>query len=433
MGVGGAPGSDTDRSRLTFQILVGMGAGVALGVALNALAAHTPLPQRVYAVVVDGALYVGGQIFLASLKLLVVPLVFVSIVCGVASLDDLSRLGRVGGKTLLLYLATTAIAITLALSAAMWVQPGAGFDLTAAQITQKAVADPPTLVETLIALFPSNPVRAMAEGEMLQIIVFAVLFGMALTLSGEPGRRIVALFNDLNDVILRLVMMLIALAPYGVFCLLARVFAAEGLGAIPPLAKYFGLVLAVLATHALLTYPLLLRGLAGLDPRPFFRKMRPPLALAFSTASSGATLPVTLETVEHRLGVDNRVASFTVPLGATINMDGTAIMQGVATGFIAQAYGISLGMGDFLTVVATATLASIGTAAVPGVGLVMLAMVLRQVGLPVEGIGLIIGVDRLLDMVRTAVNITGDAAVSCVVAKSEGQLDTEVFAATSED
>jgi Na+/H+-dicarboxylate symporter len=198
------------------------------------------------------------------------------------------------------------------------------------------------------------------------------------------------------------------------------------------LAKYFGLVLAVLFIHALLTYPLLLMLLARLDPRIFFRKMRPPLALAFSTASSGATLPVTLETVEHRLGVHNQVASFTVPLGATINMDGTAIMQGVATGFIAQAYGIPLGLGDLVTVVLTATLASIGTAAVPGVGLVMLAMVLRQVGLPVEGIGLIIGVDRLLDMVRTAVNITGDAAVSCVVAKSEGQLDAEVFAATSD-
>jgi Na+/H+-dicarboxylate symporter len=267
---------------------------------------------------------------------------------------------------------------------------------------------------------------------MLQIIVFAVLFGMALTMSGGAGKRWVALFNDLNDIILRLVMMLIALAPYGVFCLLARVFAAEGLGAIGPLAAYFALVLGVLFAHALLTYPLMLRLLARVDPLVFFRKMRPPLALAFSTASSGATLPVTLETVEHRLGVDNSIASFTVPLGATINMDGTAIMQGVATGFIAQAYGIDLGVGDFLTVVLTATLASIGTAAVPGVGLVMLAMVLRQVGLPVEGIGLIIGVDRLLDMVRTAVNITGDATVSCIVARSEGKFDESIFAATTD-
>jgi Na+/H+-dicarboxylate symporter len=430
MGVGAAGDSreapGPDRSRLTLRILIGMGAGLALGVVLNWAALAEPTES----LVVDGVLYVGGQIFLASLKLLVVPLVFVSIVCGVASLDDLSRLGRVGGKTLVLYLLTTAIAISLALSAAMWFEPGAGFDLTAAAVTAKDVADPPTLTETLIALFPSNPVKAMADGEMLQIIVFAVLFGIALTLTGSAGRRWIALFNDLNDIILRLVMLLIALAPYGVFCLLARVFADEGLGAIRPLAAYFFLVLIVLLVHAVVTYPLMLRLLARLDPRTFFRKMRPPLALAFSTASSGATLPVTLETVEHRLGVDNSIASFTVPFGATINMDGTAIMQGVATGFIAQAYGIDLGMGDFLTVVLTATLASIGTAAVPGVGLVMLAMVLRQVNLPVEGIGLIIGVDRRLDMVRTAVNITGDATVSCVVARSEGQLDVEVFAAT---
>lgn len=412
------------RQRLTLHILIGMGAGVLFGLVLHAIGTD----GAVRSLVIDGALFIGGQIFLASLKLLVVPLVFVSIVCGVASLDDVSKLGRVGGKTLVLYLATTAIAITLALGAALVVQPGAGFDLVAP--TQVEVVEPPTISETLIALFPSNPVRAMADGEMLQIIVFAVLFGLALTLSGEPGRRWVKRFEDLNEVVLKLVMMLIALAPYGVFCLLARVFAAEGLGAIGPLAWYFGLVLAVLVLHFAVTYPLLLTLVGRLDPRPFFRKMRPPLALAFSTASSGATLPVTLETAEHRLGVHNSIASFTIPLGATINMDGTAIMQGVATGFIAQAYGVSLGPGDLLTVVVTATLASIGTAAVPGVGLVMLAMVLRQVNLPVEGIGLIIGVDRLLDMVRTAVNVTGDAAVACVVARSEGELDTDVYGAS---
>jgi Na+/H+-dicarboxylate symporter len=415
------------RQRLTLHILIGMGAGLAVGLALN----FAGLDGRAAEFLVDGVFHVGGQIFLAALKLLVVPLVFVSIVCGVASLDDLKRLGRVGGKTLALYLLTTAIAITLALSAALLVRPGAGFELE----TQAAfeTVEPPTVAETLIHLFPSNPIQAMADGEMLQIIVFAVLFGIAMTLSGAPGKRLIRAFDDLNEVVLKLVMLLMALAPYGVFCLIAKVFAAEGLSAIVPLLKYFLLVLAVLATHALATYPLILRGLGGLDPRPFFRKMRSPLALAFSTASSGATLPVTMETVERRLGVDNSIASFTLPLGATINMDGTAIMQGVATGFIAQAYGIALGPGDFLAVVLTATLASIGTAAVPGVGLVTLAMVLRQVDLPVEGIGLIIGVDRLLDMVRTAVNITGDAAVTCVVAKSEGEIDLEVFAAVPDE
>ena len=264
---------------------------------------------------------------------------------------------------------------------------------------------------------------------MLQIIVFALLFGFAMSLSDDPGRRLLAVFEDLNKVVLRLVTVLMEIAPYGVFCLLARIFADQGLGAIAQLASYFSVVLAVLLFHGLIVYPVLLRIFSGLSPRVFLKKMRAPISFAFSTASSNATLPVTLETAEDRLGVDNRVASFTIPLGATINMDGTAIMQGVATVFIAQAYGLDLSAGQYLGVVLTATLASIGTAGVPGVGLIMLALVLRQANLPVEGIALIIGVDRLLDMVRTAVNITGDAAVTCIVAQSEGQLDTEAFQA----
>ena len=412
-----------DRRRLTLHILIGMAAGGLSGLGLNLSGLEGPVIAFFSGE--DGLFDLGGEIFLALLKLLVVPLVFVSIVCGVASLDDLSRLGRVGGKTLVLYLSTTALAITLALTAAMLFRPGDGFDLSSAA-SYEAV-DPPSLAQTLLNLFPSNPIRAMADAEMLQIIVFAGLFGVALTLAGDAGRRLVAFFEDLNTAVLRLVMLLMEAAPYGVFCLIAAVFAREGLDAIVPLAFYFALVLGVLLVHAFLTYPLLLRGLAGLDPRPFLRKMRTPLAVAFSTASSGATLPVTLETAEHRLGVDKSICSFTLPLGATINMDGTAIMQGVATGFIAQAYGIDLGPGDLLTVVLTATLASIGTAAVPGVGLVMLAMVLRQVNLPVEGIGLVLGVDRLLDMVRTAVNVTGDAAITCVVARSEGEIELETY------
>jgi Na+/H+-dicarboxylate symporter len=307
------------------------------------------------------------------------------------------------------------------------VQPGAGFELTTDAVF--SVEEPPSLADTLINLFPSNPIRAMAEGNMLQIIVFAGLFGLALTLAGAPGQRLLAFFRDLNDVVMKLVMLLMELAPYGVFCLITKVFAQQGFDAIVPLMAYFSVVLGVLLLHGLGTYPLLLRGLGGLSPVTFFRNMRAPLALAFSTASSNATLPVTLETVERRLGVDNSIAAFTVPLGATINMDGTAIMQGVATAFIAQAYGVEIGAAGYLMVVLTATLASIGTAGVPGVGLIMLAMVLRQVNLPVEGIGLIIGVDRLLDMARTAVNVTGDAAVTCIVARSEGKFSLETFRA----
>jgi Na+/H+-dicarboxylate symporter len=398
-----------------------MVAGMAVGLLLNAIGVAGFLDE----VVVGGLFHVVGAIFLASLKLLVVPLVFVSLVCGTAALEDITKLSRVGGKTIVLYLTTTAVAISLALIAASGVRPGAGFHLeTDAVFT---VQEPPSLADTIIHLFPSNPVQAMAEGNMLQIIVFSGLFGLALTLAGAPGKRVLVFFGDLNEVIMKLVMLLMEFAPYGVFCLIAKVFSQQGFGAIGPLIRYFLVVLGVLLVHVLLTYPLLLRGLAGLSPFTFFRNMRAPVALAFSTASSNATLPVTLETAEHRLGVDNSIASFTVPLGATINMDGTAIMQGVATAFIAQAYGIELGLTGYLMVVLTATLASIGTAGVPGVGLIMLAMVLRQVNLPVEGIGLIIGVDRLLDMARTAVNVTGDATVTCIVAKSEGQFSSEVF------
>ena len=411
----------TARRSLTVRILVGMVAGFAVGILLNVIGVEGVIGDYV----VEGLFHVGGSIFLASLKLLVVPLVFVSLVCGTAALDDISKLGRVGGKTLALYLATTAVAVSLAILAVIAIRPGDGFDLET-DVTFVA-QQPPSIAETLINLFPTNPVRAMAEGNMLQIIVFSILFGLAVTLAGAPGKRVLAVFNDINGVILRLVMLLMTIAPYGVFCLIAKVFALQGFDAIPPLARYFFVVLGVLLLHAFVTYSVLLRFAARLDPRAFFRKMRDPLALAFSTASSNATLPVTLENAELRLGVHNSIASFTIPLGATINMDGTAIMQGVAAGFIAQAYGIEIGLVGYLMVVLTATLASIGTAGVPGVGLIMLAMVLRQVNLPVEGIGLIIGVDRLLDMVRTAVNVTGDSAVTCVVARSEGRISTEVF------
>jgi Na+/H+-dicarboxylate symporter len=262
---------------------------------------------------------------------------------------------------------------------------------------------------------------------MLQIIVFALLFGYAISHAGEPGRRIAGFFRDTEVVVMKMVEILMALAPYGVFALLARLFSDMGIGAIVDLAAYFFTVIAVLLFHALVTYSVLLKSLSGLSPKILLSKLRPVWAFAFSTASSGATLPITLRTVERRLGVHNSVAGFTVPLGATINMDGTAIMQGVATVFIAQVYGVELSLAAFVTVILTATLASIGTAAVPGVGLITLALVLEQAGLPVEGIALIIGVDRLLDMVRTAVNVTGDATVSVIVGKSEGQFEEAVF------
>jgi Na+/H+-dicarboxylate symporter len=278
-----------------------------------------------------------------------------------------------------------------------------------------------------VDIFPANPVASMAEGNMLQIIVFALLFGYAMSRAGEAGRRVSSWFSDVEAVVLRMVLLLMELAPIGVFALLARLFAEMGLGAILDLGAYFLTVLGVLLLHGSVTYSILLRTLTGLPPSVMLRKMRSVWAFAFSTASSGATLPITLRTVEKKLGVSNSVAGFTIPLGATVNMDGTAIMQGVATVFIAGVYGVDLSAQAYVTVVLTATLASIGTAAVPGVGLITLAMVLEQAGLPVEGIALIIGVDRLLDMVRTVVNVTGDATAAVVIARSERQLDEHVF------
>jgi Na+/H+-dicarboxylate symporter len=279
----------------------------------------------------------------------------------------------------------------------------------------------------LIEIIPKNPVAAMAEGQMLQLILFSVLIGIAISLSGEAGQRLNAVFEDWNTVILKLVHILILLAPYGVFCLLTGVVFELGLDAIAPLAKYFGVVLLALMVQLLVVYPSLFALLVRANPLQFLTKMRSAWLFAFSTASSNATLPITLATVRERLGVSNRIAAFSVPLGATINMDGTAIMQGVATVFIAQVYGIDLSLAQILTVILTATLASIGTAGVPGVGLIMLTLVLQQVGLPVEGIAMIIGIDRLLDMTRTAVNITGDAAVACIVGHSEQEMDRRVF------
>lgn len=408
---------------LTGRVILGMVAGILTGFAIRALFADNGF---VDAYIVNGLFEVGGKIFIASLKMLVVPLIFVSLVCGTSSLKDISTLGRMGGKTLAFYITTTAVAITLALTMGTVFQPGAGADLTAASSFKSAEA--PSLGQVIIDMFPTNPISAMAEGKTLQVIVFALLFGIAISAAGKPGERIAAIFSDLNEVIMKLVALLMNLAPYGVFFLMAKLFTGLGLGAIINLGEYFLVLTATLLIHGLVTYSLMLKGFTGLSPLTFLKKMEDAIMFAFSTASSNATIPATMETVKNRLGVDNKIASFTVPLGATVNMDGTAIMQGVATAFIAQAFNIDLSMGDYVMVILTATLASIGTAGVPGVGLVMLAMVLNQVGLPLEGIALIMGVDRLLDMIRTAVNITGDACVSVIVAKSEGALELDRFA-----
>jgi Na+/H+-dicarboxylate symporter len=404
----------------TQKILLAMLAGIVFGAALNAFGA----PGETLFDLLLGVFSAVGDIFIALLQMMVVPLVLVSLVCGVTALGDVTALGRLGAKTFGLYLITTAVAIVLALVLASAISPGAGFEL-AGDVTFQSRAAPP-ISEVIVNMFPSNPIRALAEGQMLQIIVFALFLGFALSRCGKPGARIAAIFEDLNTVVMSMVLTVVKIAPVGVFALIAATFAEQGLEIFGPIAGYFFCVVLALIMHLLLTYSSILV-LSRLGPARFFAKMRAVMTFAFSTASSGATIPLTLNTVEKRLGVHNSVASFTVPLGATINMDGTAIMQGCATVFIANVYGVDLGIGDYVAVILTATLASIGTAAVPGAGLVMLAMVLNQVGLPVEGIGLILGIDRLLDMLRTAVNVTGDSTVTCAVAVSEGALDREIF------
>ena len=416
--------------QLSSKILSGMVLGIILGLVLNSLGGADPDQAPLIAWIVDNIFDVIGKVFVISLKLLVVPLVFFSLVCGSASMGEDVKMGQVAFKTIALYLVTTAIAVSLALTIANIVDPGVGINTAeAANYVAKAA---PSFKDVFIGIFPSNPFQAMVEGNMLQVIVFAILVGVAILQAGESGKTVLRGCQMISDVIMRMVAILMNLAPYGVFCLLAKLFTSQGFSAIINLALYFGTIVFVLFLHASVVYTSLFALLTRLNPLTLFKNMRPALLFAFSTSSSNATMPITLNVARTRVGAHNSIASFTIPLGATVNMDGTAIMQGIATVFIAQAYGLDLTMSEYLAVVATATLASIGTAGVPGVGLITLAMVLQQVGLPVEGIGLIIGVDRLLDMMRTVVNVSGDGMVTAVVADSEGLLDRDVFNDLSE-
>lgn len=406
---------------LSVKILTFMVAGAIVGSIFHQFANSAFISDYV----VNGLFDVGGSLFINALKMLMVPLVLVSLVTGVISLTDPSKLGRLSLKTIGLYLFTTAIALTLALAMAWFWQPGIGMPVDNATYS---AANKPPLTDVLKAIIPTNAFEAMVKANMLQIIVFAILLGLAITLSGESGKRIGQWFKDANKVVMELVNIIMKFAPYGVFFLIAKTFSTFPFtDLVGGLGKYFILVIITLILHALITYSSLLVLLAKLNPINFFKGMWPAMLTAFGTSSSNATLPVTMRCVEKNLGVNKSTYSFTLPLGATINMDGTAIMQGIATLFIAQAYSVDLSMSQMLTVVLTATLASIGTAGVPSVGLILLAGVLTQVNLPVEAIGMILGIDRLLDMTRTAVNITGDAAVSAIVAKSENEIDLEIY------
>ncbi|MAU97393.1 MAG: dicarboxylate/amino acid:cation symporter [Fulvimarina sp.] len=407
---------------LTMKILIGMLAGVVVGAAINTLDI-----AFLNDVVVAGFFGMIGTMFVNALKLLVVPLVFFSLICGVAGIGDIRLLGRVGGKSFALYIFTTAVAIGTAILLAQLIGPGQGFEMQGVDASGIAAKEAPSVWEVFANIVPTNPIQSFASGEMLQIIFYTVLLGVAVVMLGDQSAPFVRACEYMNEVMMKIVSIIMAAAPYGVFCLIAKTFAEQGIDLFVPVMAYVATLVGALFLHLFVTLMILLKLFSGLNPFTFMKKMRAAQIFAFSTASSNATIPVTLQCVTERIGVKNSVASFTIPFGATINMDGTAIMQGVATVFLANVYGIELGVSGYLTVIAMAVLASIGTAGVPGVGLVMLTMVLNQVGLPIEGIALILGVDRLMDMIRTAVNITGDAVVSTIVATMEGEFDQSVF------
>lgn len=410
---------------LSTQIFIALLIGALFGVVI-----HYWIPSSYIkdTVIVEGVLYVVGQGFIRLMQMLVVPLVFCSLICGSMAIGDTKTLGKVGVKTIGFYLVTTALAVCVALGSALLINPGRGLDMDAVQKgTVSSTTEATSLVDTLLNIIPKNPVQSMANGDMLSIIVFALFVGIMLAKLGTRGSVVANFFSQFNDVMMEMTMAIMKVAPIGVFCLIARTFATVGFSAFAPMLKYMGNVTLALAIQCLVVYQILLFVFTRLNPFKFIKKFLPVMGFAFSTATSNATIPMSIDTLSKKMGVSKQISSFTIPLGATINMDGTSIMQGVAVVFIAQAYGIPLTMGNLATVVVTATLASIGTAGVPSVGLVTLAMVLNSVGLPTEGIALIMGIDRILDMIRTAVNITGDAVCTTIVCHQEGSLNREVF------
>lgn len=416
---GGKPG-------LTTRIFIALLTGAVFGLILNYLAP----PGRIRdAVIVDGVLYIVGQGFIRLMQMLVVPLVFCSLVCGSMSIGDTKKLGSVGVRTIAFYLVTTALAITVALTMGNIINPGVGLNMSQVQEYAGSVGagESVSMADTLLNIIPTNIFQSLSSGTMLQIILFALIVGVILAKTGDRTETVKKFFSEGNDIMMEMTMIVMSVAPVGVFCLISRTFAGIGFDAFLPLLKYMFGVLGALAIQCFIVYLALLKLFTGLNPVKFIKNFFPVMAFAFSTATSNATIPLSIDTLADKMGVSKRISSFTIPLGATINMDGTAIMQGVAVVFAAQAFGIQLDMVDYVTVIGTATLASIGTAGIPSVGLVTLTMVFNSVGLPVEAIALIMGIDRILDMSRTAVNVTGDAVCTMIVADKSKALDREIY------
>lgn len=397
---------------LTKKILIALVLGVVTGIIL------TFVPEAVFSKLDTYLLTPVGQIFINLIMMLVVPIVFVSIVLGTAGLGEPAKLGGIGVQTITFFLVTTAIALCISLALAFAIKPGTEgvFDVS---IADYEANEAPPIMETLVNIIPTNPVSSMAAGDMLQIIAFAIFVGIALAILGDKTSGIHRLFNQANEVLMYLVNVIMKAAPYGAFALIASAIGGAGLDAIGSMGAYMGTVILGLFIHAAVTYTIAIWFLGRGNPITFYKGFFPAMSVAFSTASSNATLPISMKAAQENLGVSKSISSFVQPLGATVNMDGTAIMQATAAVFISQVYAIPLDFTDIILIIITATLASIGTAGVPGVGLIMLAMVLTQVGLPVEGIALIIGIDRLLDMLRTSLNITGDAVCAYIISENE--------------
>ena len=413
-----------EKMGLTTKIFIGLIAGLIVGIIFNIIIPHSYVRDTIF---VEGIFYVIGNGFIRLMKMLVVPLVFCSLVCGSAAIGDTKSLGKVGGKTIIFYLCTTAFAVTVAITVANIIRPGLGLDMSSIQKGEVTVAESTSMVDTILNIIPENPIGALADGVMLQVILFALIVGILLANMGERANLVFNLVGQLNDLMMEMTNLVMALAPIGVFCMIARTFSNLGFDAMLPLLKYMISVVIGLGLQCFGVYMILFFVFTRLNPTKFLRKFFPVMAFAFSTPTSNATIPLNIDTLEEKIGVSRKIASFTIPLGATINMDGTSIMQGVAVVFAAQAYGMNLGIKGYLTVIATATLASIGTAGIPSVGLVTLSMVFASVGIPVEAIALIMGIDRILDMLRTAVNITGDAICTSIVAFQNKELDVELF------
>ena len=406
---------------LSNWILIGMILGFIVGLILNFFVSD-PFIKDI--ILVDNIFYLGGTGFIKLMKMLVVPLVFFSIVVGAASISDIRKIGTIGGRTIFIYLITTALAITIALIMAGIIQPGLGLNM--AGISEANVTTNQTVTTTILNMIPDNPFNALANGDMLPVIIFGLLVGIILAKLREELDLVNDFFAQGNKIMMEMTRIVMKFAPIGVFCLMAKTFASLGFGGLLPLFKYIGCVLLCLAIQAFIVYPSLMVLFTRLNPIHFFKNFMSVMLFAFSSSTSNATIPLNLEKLAE-MGVSKEISSFTIPLGATINMDGTAIMQGCAVMFAAQAYGIDLGLSAIITVIFTAVMASIGTAGVPSVGIITLNMVFNSVGLPVDAIAILLGIDHIIDMFRTAVNVTGDAICTIIVSFKNKAIDLDIY------